>query len=110
MNTTKPPYKFNNPYWTNDKLGKQGIRYRAGFLNFGSVGRKGGFEEVCSSEKTYYKNCTRDLSRKDLNTLRRELREGFMIMALQTMPSMEDSGNILGMLTGGKTKNDKTYE
>ena len=41
---------------------------------------------------------------KDLNTLRRELREGFMIMALQTMLSMEDSGNILGMLTGERQR------
>ena len=61
MNRVKPPYKFRSPYWTNDELGKQGIKYCFGFLNFGSVGRKGGFEEIDNSEKSYYKNCTRNL-------------------------------------------------
>lgn len=58
MNRVKPPYKFKSPYWTHDPAGKQGLKYRFGFLSFGS---NEGFKEVNNSESNYYKNCTLDI-------------------------------------------------
>ena len=57
MHTVKPPYKFRSPYWTNDELGKQGIKYRFEIID----SRKDTAEIVA-----YYKNCIGDVSNTDL--------------------------------------------
>ena len=59
--------------------------------------------------RSYYKKCTRDLSRKDLNTLRREFREGFIMQAAQLMKSMSTNTTVLDMLTNGRPLENKEY-
>ena len=58
MSIIKPPHKFNNPYKTYDTYGKQGLKYRFGFLDFSD----GKFKEESNTEKMYYKNCIIDLT------------------------------------------------
>ena len=73
MPTIKPPYKFKSPYRANDTLGKQGAGYRFRIIDFSKNPAE--ITELTNSEKNYYKNCTRDLSRRDLYSEATELLE-----------------------------------
>lgn len=59
--------------------------------------------------RSYYKNCIRDLSRKDLNTLRREFREGFIMHGTVLMQYMSTNTAVIDILTNGKPLENKEY-